>query len=119
MKQNGSFLPPEIVIPTDRHGNMILNYTAVRTQAKGYSYSQIFQASKQTSKIEQLKEELTGKIVILSETVEKPFNIRSTSDEDRFPSVAVHTAVIQNILTESKTKSMIILPGLNSMTTSP
>jgi len=99
----------DIVIPTDEHGNMILSYASFQTPSKRYSYSRIFQASDPASQMDTLRKELVQKIVILSETVEKPFKIRSDNGEDRLPLVAVQTAVIQNILTESFLKPMPII----------
>jgi serine phosphatase RsbU (regulator of sigma subunit)/CHASE2 domain-containing sensor protein len=100
--RTGSAAPTvDIVIPTDERGNMILNAASFHTASKRYSYSQIFQASDQLSRMAALQKELARKIVILSETVEKPFKVRFGSREILLPLVAVETAVIRNILTRS------------------
>jgi len=106
VKINGSPSSRQVTIPIDRKGNLILDLGAVDTRAKHYSYKQVFQASEQPLEMEQLRKELAGKIVILSETVEKPFKIRSSSDKHLFPLATVHAAVIQMILSESFLKSM-------------
>jgi phosphoserine phosphatase RsbU/P len=91
----------DIVIPTDRHGNMLLNYNTVHAQPKRFSFSRIFQASEKPSDMVRLKKAFLRKIVFLSETVEKPYKIRSKEGESLLPTVAVHSAVIQTILAGS------------------
>ncbi len=98
IKKSDSYSSTEIVIPTDRHGNMILSDPSFETQSKHYSYKQVSQAPEQPSDMEKLKQELTGKIVVMSETVEKPFKIRS---EVLLPLAAVHGTIIQKILSQS------------------
>ncbi len=91
----------DIEIPTDQQGNMIINPASFQTPSKRYSYSQIFQALDHPSQTDALRKELAHKIVILSETVEKPFKIRTGSGENLVPMAAVQTAVIHHILTGS------------------
>jgi serine phosphatase RsbU (regulator of sigma subunit) len=97
-----------IVIPIDKHGNMILNDTGVTDTLRHYSYSEIFQSTENPAGVEELKKELTGKIAIISETVENSYRVRATGKEQFLPSGTIHAMVIQNLLTGSFLRA---LPG--------
>jgi serine phosphatase RsbU (regulator of sigma subunit) len=98
----------DIVIPIDKHGNMILNDTGITDTLRHYSYSEIFQSSENPAGVEELKKELTGKIAIISETVENNYRVRATGKEQFLPSGAIQAMVIQNLLTGSFLRA---LPG--------
>ncbi len=93
--------PHDIVIPIDKSANMILNDTEFWDDIRHYSYSEIFQASQNSEKLQNLKKELSAKIVVLSEIVEKQYKIRPADDEKFLPSGAIHSLVIHNILSGS------------------
>ena len=107
-------LPPiDIVIPIDRKGAMIINYTGAWQRTNHYSYSEIFQASEIPGKLENLKRELSGKIAVVSETVGPQIRIRPFTVENDLPSGAIHTIIIQNILAESFLRRMTVLEMLS------
>ena len=56
----------DIVIPIDKNGNMIINDLEFWDDIRHYSYSEIFQASQNSVKLQNLKKELSSKIVVLS-----------------------------------------------------
>jgi len=91
----------DIVIPIDKHGNMILNDPGVTDTLRHFSYSKIFQSSENPDGMEELRKELTGKIAIISETVENNYRARATGQEQFLPSGAIHAMVIQNLLAGS------------------
>ena len=93
--------PRDIIIPIDDRGRMILNQTDLWGKVPRYSYSDIFLVSKNTARADQLKIQLSGKIAILSEAVETPYQIRSADGLKRVSSGAVHTIVLIDILTGS------------------
>ncbi len=88
----------DLVIPIDIHGNMFLNFDAVPSQEKKYSYREIIQATEGSATRETLSGELAGNIVILSETVEKPFRIRTARPDPSFPLATIHKTVARNII---------------------
>ncbi len=93
--------PRDIVIPIDKNGNMIVNDTELWDNIRHFSYGEIFQASQDSVKLKKLKKELSGKLVVLSEIVEKPYKIRPKGGENLLPSGAIHSLVIHNILSGS------------------
>ena len=68
--------PHDILIPIDKSGHMILNDTGFGTDVHHFRYSEIFQASRNSAKLDQLTNELSGKIVVLSETLQKQYKTR-------------------------------------------
>lgn len=88
----------DLVIPIDARGNMILNFTRSWEKIQHYSYSEILQAHAATERLNQFKEELSGKIVVISETVEAPIKIRPILANNNLSSGVIHSIVIQNIL---------------------
>ncbi|UCD81478.1 MAG: SpoIIE family protein phosphatase, partial [Desulfobacterales bacterium] len=94
--------PRNIIIPIDENANFILNLTESWSNIRHYSYSEIFQASEDETRMNELRQELSGKIAVLSEKAETPYQTRSTGGNQRFlPSGAIHALVLQNILSGS------------------
>jgi len=93
--------PQDIVIPIDHSGSMILNIAQSGSGIPHYSYSKIFQASENPAELAKLKAELTGKIAILSETVETNYQARTTGQPKLLSSGVIHALVLQNILAGS------------------
>jgi serine phosphatase RsbU (regulator of sigma subunit) len=88
----------DIVIPIDNSGDMILNIAESQSSITHYSYREIFQASENKANLAKLKRKLTGKIAILSETVEKMYQTRTIGQQKRLSSGVIHALVLQNIL---------------------
>jgi serine phosphatase RsbU (regulator of sigma subunit) len=91
----------DFVIPIDNSGSMILNIAQSWYDIPHFSYSEIFQASENQAELARLKKELTGKIVIVSETVETMYQARTTGQPKLLSSGAIHALVLQNILAGS------------------
>ena len=91
----------DIVIPIDSSGSMILNIAQSWYDIPHYSYSEIFQASENQAELARLKKELTGKIAIVSETVETMYQARTTGQPKLLSSGVIHALVLQNILAGS------------------
>ena len=107
--RKGDLASSETTIPIDKHGNLILNNTGFVDSLRHYSYSEIFHAAEDTAKLAKLKTELNGKIAVISETVEKTYQIRTGAGMGYYPSGAIHAMVLQNLLSESFLRE---LPGL-------
>jgi CHASE2 domain-containing sensor protein len=91
----------DIVIPIDDRGTFLINYSSSYEPTRHYSYREILQASEDAAKLAKLRNELSGKIVILSEAVEEGFLIRPNKAGMRLSSGQIHSIVLQNILTRS------------------
>ncbi len=99
-RQGNHLAGGDIVIPIDKHGRMILANTDLADGLRHYSYSDIFRASEDSARFDQLKTELAGKIAIISETVEKKYEIRAIT-EKILPTGVIHAMVLQNLLSGS------------------
>ena len=99
----------EITIPIDKHGNLILDNTGFVDHLRHYSYSEIFHSAEDAANFAKLKAELSGKIAVISETVEKTYQIRTGTGMGDYPSGAIHAMVLQNLLSDSFLRE---LPGL-------
>jgi len=98
----------DVAIPVDRHGRLILGSTDLVDGLKHYSYSEIFQASETRTGIEKLASELTGKIAVISETVEKNYQARTTSEAEMSSSGVIQALALQTLLSGSYLRE---LPG--------
>ena len=101
IRSDRSSQPRDIVIPIDKNGNMIITDTEFWDDIRHFSYGEIFQASQDSVKLEKLKKELSGKLVVISEIVEKPYKTRPAGGKNFLPSGAIHSLVIHNILSGS------------------
>jgi sigma-B regulation protein RsbU (phosphoserine phosphatase) len=100
-RKGDHFADGDIVIPIDEHGRVVLDSTDLVDGLHHYSYSEIFQASEDSAKFEKLKTELTGKIAVISETVENKYQIRDITNEKVLPSGVIQAMVLQNLLSGS------------------
>lgn len=93
--------PPDIVIPIDECGRMLINFNAVQPPIPHYSYRDIFGAFEDPDAARRLKQELSGKIAILSENIEADIRIRPGAGQKQLTSGTVHAVIIRNILSQS------------------
>ncbi|MEX1329743.1 MAG: SpoIIE family protein phosphatase [Desulfobacterales bacterium] len=91
----------DILIPIDKSGRMILHDPGVANQIPHFRYSEIYEASPNSAKRDQLTKALSGKFVVLSETLGKQYKTRLTGDEASLSSGVIHALVLQNILSGS------------------
>ena len=100
----------DIVIPIDKSGNIILNIPQSWSRIPHYSYSEIYQASENTVNLAKLQKELSGKIAVISESVEKKYRTRTTEPQNLLPAGVIHTLVLQNILAGSFLRELSASP---------
>ena len=91
-------LAHDVIIPIDESGSIILNETGLGNTIQHFRSGEVFEASQNSAKLDQLTKALSGKIVVLSETVDKRFKIRSGGNEKLLSSGMIHALVVQNIL---------------------
>ncbi len=90
----------DITIPIDRHGNMIVNFIGPWERMHHYNFADILLASDDRDELEIWKEELTGKIVIISDVSTGSTDIGPVPTDANFPLSGVHANVVHNILNE-------------------
>lgn len=91
----------DIVIPIDRYGNMIINFVGPWERMKHYNFVDIFRASEDRDELEMWVEELSGKIVVLSEVMTGSSDPGPVPTDANFPLSGLHANVVNTILTES------------------
>src|SRR5215470_13956969 len=97
----GTGSPHDIVIPIDRHANMIINYIGAWERFQHYSLERILSAAKKRIEREILQEELTGKIVVIADVSTGTSDVGAIPLDATFPLGGLHTNVMHTILTEN------------------
>ena len=96
----------DIVIPIDYNGNMRINFIGPWERMKHYNFSDVLRASEDRDELEMWKEELSGKIVIVSEVTTGSSDVGPVPTDAIFPSSGLHANVVHTILTESFVKEL-------------
>jgi len=91
----------DIVIPVDRYGNMIINFIGPWERMKHYNFSDVLRASEDRDELEMWQEEMSGKIVIVSEVTTGSSDAGPVPTDTNFPLSGLHANVMHTILTES------------------
>ncbi|MBT8352739.1 MAG: adenylate/guanylate cyclase domain-containing protein [Deltaproteobacteria bacterium] len=96
----------DIVIPIDRQGNMWVNFIGPWERMKHYHYVDVLQASEDPDDLEIWQEELSGKIVVISEVTTGSSDVGAVPTDTHFPLSGVHANAIHTILTGSFLKEI-------------
>jgi adenylate cyclase len=91
----------DIVIPIDRHGNMVINYLGAWERFTHYPLERILLASKERVEREILAEELAGKIVVVADVSTGTSDVGAIPLDANFPLGGLHTNVMHTILSEN------------------
>src|SRR5262249_31916794 len=97
----GAAAPHVIVIPIDRHGNMVINYVGAWERFTHYPLERILTASKERVELEILAEELAGKIVVVADVSTGTSDVGAIPLDANFPLSGLHTNVLHTIVTEN------------------
>jgi adenylate cyclase len=81
----------DIVIPTDRHGRLLVNF---RGKERNFKYLSALDIYNNNFK----KEDVEGKIVLIGTSAAGLLDLRATPFESIYPGVEVHANVIDNII---------------------
>lgn len=81
----------DIIIPTDRHGRLLINFRGKERNFKYFSAVDIY-----NNKIK--KEELKNKIILIGTSAAGLLDLRATPFDSIYPGVEVHANVIDNII---------------------
>jgi adenylate cyclase len=91
----------DIVIPIDQKGNMIVNYIGPWGQMDHYNFADILLASDDRVEMEMWREELKGKIVVISDISTGSTDVGPVPTDANFPLSGVHANIMHQILTKS------------------
>ncbi len=100
-KRPGENRRHDIVIPIDRHGNMVVNFIGPWERMKHYNFADVLSASQDRDEMEMWRDELAGKIVIVSEVTTGSSDLGPVPTDPNFPLSGLHANAIHTILTES------------------
>ena len=96
----------DIVIPIDHERNMLINFIGPWERMKHYNFVDIYRASDDQDVMEIWKEELSGKIALVSQVSTGSQDIGLVPTDNNFPLSGVHANAIHTILTESFVKEL-------------
>jgi adenylate cyclase len=97
----------DVVIPIDRSGNMLVNYVGPLVREDGVlsmlhaNFADILRASDDRMELDIWKEQLTGKIAVVSEVRTGAADVGPIPGDNDFPLSGVHSNAINTILTEN------------------
>lgn len=90
-----------IMIPIDRHGNMLINFIGPWERMKHYNFADLFYASDDRDEMEMWRDELKGKIVMVSEVLTGSSDLGPVPTDADFLSSGLHANIVHTILQES------------------
>lgn len=105
-RRPGEAKASDIVIPIDEAGNMTVNFVGPWERMKHYNFVDIYRASDDPDVLEIWKEELSGKIALVSQVSTGSLDVGPVPTDNNFPLSGVHANVIHTILTESFIKEL-------------
>lgn len=100
-KHPGESKGHDIVIPIDYNGNMRINLIGKWERMKHYGFADVLNASEDRDEMQMWKEELAGKIVVVSEISTGATDVGPVPTDNNYPLSGLHANVIHTILTES------------------
>jgi adenylate cyclase len=99
-RRPGQDVGHDIVIPIDARGNMLVNFVGAWERMTHYDFADILQASTQRVLLDIWREELHGKIVVVSESATGVSDIGPVPVDTHFPLSGLLANVMHTILTE-------------------
>ena len=96
----GSGQPRQVRIPIDRHGNMRIRYVGPWDKMRHYHFSDVYFASDDEDEMELWREDLGGKIVLISNVSTGSIDVGNVPTDRNFPLSGVHANCVHTILTE-------------------
>ena len=100
-KRPGESSGHNIVIPIDRHGNMLINFIGPWQRMRHYNFADLFYASDDRDEMEMWRDELSGKIVMVSEVLTGSSDLSPVPTDAKFLSSGLHANIMHTILQKS------------------
>lgn len=101
VKKTGTQELRDIVIPVDNRGRMLINYVGPWEKMTHYNFVDVYRASEDRDELAMWRDEMAGKIVIVSEVTTGSSDIGPVPTDKNFPLSGLHANVIHTILTEN------------------
>jgi serine phosphatase RsbU (regulator of sigma subunit)/CHASE2 domain-containing sensor protein len=97
----GSEASRDIRIPIDPSGNMIINFIGRWGRMRHYNFADVLQAVEDNVEMALWRDELAGKIVVVSEVLSGASDAGPVPTDTHYPLSGVHANALHTILTES------------------
>jgi adenylate cyclase len=91
----------DIVIPIDRHGNMVINFIGSWDRMTHYNFADVLKASENPDDMDIWRDELEDRIVVLSDVSTGASDVAAVPTDVDFPLSGLHANVMHTILTEN------------------
>jgi adenylate cyclase len=94
--------PHDIVIPIDRHGNMVINYVGSWERMRHIDFATVLRLSDDRDEMETFSESIfKGSIAVVSQTSTGSSDVGPVPTDNNFPLSGLHANVLHTILTEN------------------
>jgi adenylate cyclase len=93
-------LPHDVHIPIDDRGNMLVNFVGPWERMKHWTFAEIYRLGDDREELEMWREDLTGKIVVISDVSTGAADVRPVPTDASYPLSGLHANVLNTILTE-------------------
>lgn len=93
--------PRDIVIPIDRDGNLILNFSGPWESLNHFAFETLWEASDDRDRVDILRDQLGGRIVVVAETSTGIGDVGPVPTDALFPLAGLHATVLHGILSEA------------------
>lgn len=91
----------DMAIPIDRHGNMLVNFIGPWGRMKHYDFADIYTASEDRDEMAMWADELSGKIILVSEVTTGAADLGPVPTDSLFLSGGIHTSALHTLLQDS------------------
>ena len=99
-RRPGAPAPRDLVIPIDRHGNMLINYVGHWERLTHYHFADVVRAAQDPETLAQWRAALAGKLVVVADVATGSADIGAIPLDTEYPLSGVHTNAMHTILTE-------------------
>lgn len=110
--KTGASAKRDIVIPIDRFGNMRINFVGPWGRMHHYHFSDVYFASDDPDEMALWQEELTGKIVLISDVSTGSTDVGPVPTDSDYPLSGVHANSVHTIITQSFLKDLTSLEAI-------
>lgn len=98
--------PHDIVIPIDEAGNLVVNYIGPWSKGtwqpmRHYDFADVLRASEDAGEMDLWKEELAGRIAVVSQVTTGSTDVGPVPGDPSFPKSGIHANIMHTILTEN------------------
>ena len=85
------------MVPTDGEGNLVLNYIGPWGRMTHYDFADVAEAARDRFELDRWREELSGKVVLVSDVTTGSVDIGPVPTDGNFPLSGVHAAALHDL----------------------